>query len=54
MLKQCGDQYLMKLYAVQDVPWADTFIKSPKERLQELNGGTLERSMNMSVKLLLS
>lgn len=30
MLKQCGDQYLMKLYAVQDGLWADTFIKIPK------------------------
>lgn len=30
MRKQCGDQYLMKLYAAQDGLWADTFIKISK------------------------
>lgn len=51
MLKQCGDQYLVKLYAVEDTPWADIFIKSQDDGLQELNRETLERSVNVNLLL---
>lgn len=51
MLKLCGDQYLMKLYAAQDVPLADTFIRSPNESLQELNKDTLARVVNVNLLL---
>lgn len=51
MLKLCGDQYLMKLYAAQDVPLADTFIRSPNQSLQELNKETLVRVVNVNLLL---